>query len=396
MTVPICMNILFITAHPYLPQMFGGLQRSTDQLCKSLMQRGHKVAVLGSLIPGGPFAVRSRIKMQINSKLFGCKVSKDTRQGYPVWRTWCPWSTVEYVAKAENAHLIVVLAMQSVRMGLAAKETSIPVIMMLQDIEFHQHGGSFTELGDIPCVANSHFTATTYHRAFGVNPTVIYPFISKEKYRTETSRENVTFINPVPQKGRDIALDIARLCPDIPFTFVEAWPLSAEQRRDLMVKVSVLHNVTLLSPQNDMREIYGKCKLLLVPSVWEEAYGRVATEAQVSGIPVVASTRGGLPEAVGSGGILLDPAGPIEPWVNSVRKLWSDKAYYNELSAAALAYAQRPEISFTHQIDLWEQVLHAVGARPAGSAGERCGDKVVSPVALEDITGQDMGGQKSQ
>ena len=109
-----------------------------------------------------------------------------------------------------------------------------------------------------------------------------------------------------------------------------------------MQKVSVLHNVTLLSPQKDMREIYGKCRLLLVPSVWEEAYGRVATEAQVSGIPVIASTRGGLPEAVGSGGILLDPAGPIEPWVNSVRKLWSDKTYYKELSAVRFSLCATP------------------------------------------------------
>ena len=37
-------------------------------------------------------------------------------------------------------------------------------------------------------------------------------------------------------------------------------------------------------------------------------FGRIAVEPQFSGIPVVASDRGGLPEAVGPGGVLIDPA----------------------------------------------------------------------------------------
>src|SRR3546814_9881685 len=44
---------------------------------------------------------------------------------------------------------------------------------------------------------------------------------------------------------------------------------------------------------HDMREVYRRTHTLLVPSQWEEAWGRVATEAQFSGIPVLASDRGG-------------------------------------------------------------------------------------------------------
>ena len=89
----------------------------------------------------------------------------------------------------------------------------------------------------------------------------------------------------------------------------------------------------------------------------EEAYGRVVTEAQINGIPVIASTRGGLPEAVGPGGILIDPDGPIDDWVKAVRNLWDDDAHYAALSAAALAHAQRPEITLAYQIDAWERAL---------------------------------------
>jgi glycosyltransferase involved in cell wall biosynthesis len=101
-----------------------------------------------------------------------------------------------------------------------------------------------------------------------------------------------------------------------------------------------------------MKDIYRRAKVLLAPSRWEEAWGRVATEAQFSGIPVLASNRGGLPESVGPGGIQLDPDGPIEDWVEALRRLWFDKAFYADLSAKALAYAKRPQINPDRQIDL--------------------------------------------
>ncbi|MFZ0634792.1 MAG: glycosyltransferase, partial [Candidatus Acidiferrales bacterium] len=267
------MKILFITAHKYLPQVYGGLQTATHQLCLSFLERGHEVAVLARLMPGGSFALKSRMKMKMNEKILRHKVSRQMSFGYPVWYSWIPSGEIEYIAAKEKPDLIVVLAVESVRMALAARPANIPVLMMLQDVEFKKHGGSFEDLGAVPCIANSHFTAEKYRHTYGVNPTVIYPFVSAENYRTKTTKENVTFINPVPVKGRDIAAEIARLCPDIPFSFIEGWPMPPEQRRELTQKLSTLPNVALLAPQKDMRKIYGKCKILLVPSTWDEAYG---------------------------------------------------------------------------------------------------------------------------
>jgi len=205
-----------------------------------------------------------------------------------------------------------VMAMAPVRMALAARPTGLPIIMQLHDTEFELHGGDFSELQGIPCVSNSFFTADKYRNAFGVDSTVIYPIILASDYQTVSSREVITFVNPITVKGLDIAVEIARRCPDLPFEFVESWPLKAEQRRELAHKLTGRRNVTLRPPTCEMKEVYGKSKILLAPSIWEEAYGRVATEAQLSGIPVIASARGGLPEAVGPGGLLIDPEGPIE------------------------------------------------------------------------------------
>ena len=351
------MNILFITAHKYLPQMRGGLQTSTDELCRMLTTRGHKVAVLAGLMPGRAFALKARIKMKINERVSGCKVTRETGLGYPVWYSWLPWEVVEHVAQNENPDLIVVMGVQLVRMALAAKPTAIPILIQLHDVEFRTHGGNFAEIAELSCVANSRFTAERFSRAFGVNATVIVPFMSARDYTTKTTRENVTFINPVPEKGLNIALGVAQRCPEIPFTFVETWPLTPQSRQELEEKLSALPNVTFFRPQNDMRTVYGKCKILLAPSIWQEAYGRVATEAQMNGIPVVASTRGGLPEAVGPGGVLLDPDGPVDDWAVVIHKLWQDQRHYWELSTAALTYANRPELSAAYQIDTWERVL---------------------------------------
>jgi len=355
-------KILFITAHPYLPQMHGGLQNSTDQLCRCLRERGHKVAVLCALTPGGWFGWRARIVLQIGKRLRGRKAAKDNALGYPVWRAWFPWEAVAEVAKCEKPDVIVVMAMRQVRMALAARPLDVPLLMQIQDAEFRQHDGDFGQLGKAACVANSRFTADKYREAFGVDPAVIHPFIDLDKYKTDTTRGNVTFINPVSEKGVEVALALARLYPEIPFSFVEAWPLTPDRRAALTQALASLPNVTLMPPQDDMRKIYGGCKILLAPSVWEEAYGRVITEAGVSGIPSLASTRGGLPEAVGPGGVLLDPTAPVENWAAALRRLWNDRPYYDAMAAAARAHAWRPENTLSYKIDLWERALrHAAG-----------------------------------
>lgn len=170
----------------------------------------------------------------------------------------------------------------------------------------------------------------------------------------------VTLINPHPHKGLSVALEMARLCPDIPFLFVQTWDLPPEARAELDRQLATLKNVTLHPAVEDMRQIYRRTRILLAPSQWQEGYGRVATEAQFSGIPVIASTRGGLPEAVGPGGLLLDAAAPAEEWAGALRRLWDDAGYYRQLSEAADAHSRRAANDPTLQTDQWETVLNYV------------------------------------
>ena len=62
-------------------------------------------------------------------------------------------------------------------------------------------------------------------------------------------------------------------------------------------------------PQAQMQAHYANADVVVVPSVVQEGFGRVAMEALVAGTPVVASTHGGLPEIVEDGvtGYVVDP-----------------------------------------------------------------------------------------
>ena len=61
-------------------------------------------------------------------------------------------------------------------------------------------------------------------------------------------------------------------------------------------------------PHDKTPYLYGAADVTAVPSVWEEPFGKVVTESMSTGVPVVASRRGGIPEIVSNGqdGILVD------------------------------------------------------------------------------------------
>jgi glycosyltransferase involved in cell wall biosynthesis len=61
-------------------------------------------------------------------------------------------------------------------------------------------------------------------------------------------------------------------------------------------------------------DVYPQVDVIAVPSLplpgWIEQFGRVVAEAQASGVPVVASDSGALPDVVGDAGLLVAPGDP--------------------------------------------------------------------------------------
>ena len=191
------MHILFALAHYYLPQFAGGVQSSTHELALELLKKGTTVSVAANLMGDDFIGFLIRAKM----KMLGLKVSRDHLPGYPVYRSWLVFDTVDHILRAIKPDVVVVQPRHAVRVALAFQRTNLPIVVYLRDVEFQDHGGPIQELKDVRFVANSQFTADKYREAFDVQAAVIPPLFHAERYRTETTRRNVTMVNPHPFKG---------------------------------------------------------------------------------------------------------------------------------------------------------------------------------------------------
>ncbi|PSO48869.1 MAG: hypothetical protein BRC33_08495 [Cyanobacteria bacterium SW_9_44_58] len=166
----------------------------------------------------------------------------------------------------------------------------------------------------------------------------------------------ITFINPSPRKGVTLALVLIQLAyqqrPDLTFLCLEG-TITKEmwQRND--VHIAEMPNVWWLPNQRDMRRVYQRTSILLFPSFWPEASGRAVLEAQLGGIPVLATRNGGIPEQLNGGGFLFDvPAGcdetylkippyeAVQPWFNTICRLMDDDQAYTEAVERATKAAE--------------------------------------------------------
>jgi glycosyltransferase involved in cell wall biosynthesis len=89
-------------------------------------------------------------------------------------------------------------------------------------------------------------------------------------------------------------------------------PALRERIAGARLPVQVQVNLLGYQPPERLREILVSSSLLVVPSTWPEPLGLVVLEAMACGVPVVASSVGGIPEMVRHdwNGMLVPPADP--------------------------------------------------------------------------------------
>lgn len=320
------MRVLFVSDYPHLPDIKGGLQTTTHDLCLAIARVGGEAAVLCGLDEhGAAGAARS-----------------DESLGYLCMRAASPRDSLPLVASAWGASAVVAQSGTALaRMVLASLDAGLPTAVYLHNVEFHQLHGTLVSHPSLLYLANSRFTAERWRALCGLHCEVIPPVIQADNYIAGTSGDKVLFVNPTPIKGVELMFALAAQCPDIPFLVVESWNLEPNWRDLCRRRAQALGNIEWQAPTDDMRTVYARARVLLMPSVWEESFGRTAVEAQLNGMPVLASNRGALPEIVGEGGLVLDPHAPVEQWAAALRQLldrhddFSDPARRRGLGHAA-------------------------------------------------------------
>lgn len=178
-------------------------------------------------------------------------------------------------------------------------------------------------------IVNSAYMAGQVRRVLGSDRCeVLYPCIDIATPERLEPGEGVGFVNRGGAKGLELVVELARRLPQVPFKVFGKADLGPDAPANL-------------SPMGwwDEREaMFGAARLWIVPSRWNEPFGRVAAEAQAYGRRVIVSNRGGLPEAVTGPGRVLDGFDP-DAWAQAITETLAeppDEARAREVSRMAL------------------------------------------------------------
>jgi glycosyltransferase involved in cell wall biosynthesis len=352
------MKILFSVGANYLPQGTGGIQKNTHDICNWLMLHGHQPLVISGLIGGNKSYYINAIKRRFSRS----PVVADFDCGYPVYRGWSLIDGFKWILMSEQPDCAI---LQSENMSAFSK---ISCDYGLDNFGyFHSTTNYDIDISSVPdftgVFANSIFMARTLESKFGYQANILRPIIIAENYFVPRTGERVIFFNPHPSKGSELMVEIARRLSHIQFDFVSpanySWNESSEIK-STRSQVRDFGNVHWHQACGDVRKFFAGSRLLLMPSMGFETWGRVVSEAQVSGIPVLASDRGGLPEAVGAGGVVLSADATADIWCEQISRLYSDEKAYVRLSALAFDHARRADFQPDAMLDGFMKIVEGV------------------------------------
>ena len=171
-------------------------------------------------------------------------------------------------------------------------------------------------------IANSEFLANFYSSLYKRSLNVIYPYGFEKAVDDKSGSVNdgyITMITPVKNKGVDIFIKIAQKLPELNFLAI------GRTEENIKKEIVQVPNLTYEEWTDDKKKIFSNTSIIIVPSLWDEPFGRICVEALANNLPVIASNKGGIPEAVGKGGILINDPYDIDSWVNTIKDILSDK-----------------------------------------------------------------------
>ncbi|MCK2243475.1 MULTISPECIES: glycosyltransferase family 4 protein [unclassified Crossiella] len=166
----------------------------------------------------------------------------------------------------------------------------------------------------------------------GVDPAPIAP-------GTDGRSQLLCVASLTPRKGHDLLVQALAEVGDLPWQCACVGPLRDPGQlrlvRDLIERHGLGERIRLLGPRTGMplERQYAAADLLVLPSR-AETYGMVVTEALSRGIPVLATSGSGVPEALGDGGLLVPP-GDVTALAAALRRWLTDEDLRRDLRVSA-------------------------------------------------------------
>lgn len=215
-------------------------------------------------------------------------------------------------------------------------------------VHFVHNGSPYTSIQDndwVEVVYNSEWIKEVLNyknRSFVLRPPCDWRYYSVER------GDYITMINLDENKGGHVLKKIANALPDKKFLAVlgSYSATGAGQITDQPTNVKIIPNTS------SILDVYRQTKILIMPSL-EESWGRTATEAMCSGIPVVVSATKGLVENCDFAGLYVQDREDIDQWVRWLKRLDDDKFYTSASQKALQRSRQLDPITNMQQFLQW-------------------------------------------
>lgn len=363
---------LLMICHLAVPVHNAGGETTIHAVFREMVHRGHEVQVICQ-----PAASESKFDPYVHE---GVSV---TRPPYDV-RYLHSW-LVEYI-RNYNPDLILTHLDLTFTAMQAALDTDKPLVHFVHNsdqLNFHRVSPLRCQLA----IFNSRWIAEA--QQWNGPQVIVHPIVEPERYRCAKGNK-ITLVNPTPGKGEGTFYQLSRLMPDHEFLVVKS--VYGEQVFPPAINAANFPNVEFMQHTADIREVFQKTRVVLMPSLYE-SYGRAAVEAACAGIPAIVHPTEGLLEALGaerpdwlvqftraklknertstperlrggwaSGAGIFCDRDDLESWRAQIKRLYSDGVYYRSRSDVALRLAasldpesefNRLEAALLSTVDTW-------------------------------------------
>lgn len=355
--------ILFAWRRLPPPGFIGGAEISEGLVASALAATGEQVTFVGSTT--NPRDPSDTWGPWLLSLLDRAGVDYTTDRGRITYR----WHGVDCHAVAQEQLLDLVGGLAtSARLLWTSQEDCPTIRAAARWLPAASYAHSVSEVGLLSAqidadlvLAPSRFVQDVIHDRLGQRAELLRPPLATAPAEWAdldgaAARTLLLFVNPIGDKGVELAVELARRFPDEQFVFVESWR-AADPDVVLPPNVELLHRMPTLTA------LYRQARLLLVPSVIDDACPRVILEAGAHGVPALGSDRGGIPELIADPNNVLPPRDP---------DVWADRCSVLLGSAAAWSAASRQQHHVAKQMHtdpadrLAELQRPGVGSRATG------------------------------
>ncbi|MCM2271736.1 MAG: glycosyltransferase family 4 protein [candidate division Zixibacteria bacterium] len=392
----------------YFPHVIGGAELSVQYLAESLVTDGHKIAVICAAEQEGRAEINGVTVYYI--KLRNLYWPYGRRHSMPLRLAWNVLDInnrrmareVEFCLKDARSELVHTNNLQALSVAVwdSAKRLGLPIVHTIRDLYLLCPRSAMFRNGlncERPCFSCGLFSQ--FRRPFGhqVDHVIGISRFVLNRHRQfgwfPDSGQSIIHnsFKPIPivrrQRGRRLVFGfLGRL----DFRKGIEWLLDGfsdpriSSSADLLVAgegepqyVSTLKSRSKELPVDfagrlRQEQFFAKIDVLVVPSIIDEALGRSILEGYAYGTPVIASSRGGIPEIVESGrtGYLVDPAQP-EQLVQRMLQFIKEPELIDKLSRAC----SDKFVEFTPQhiaeqyCEIYEPLLGHTGPRTNDRVG---------------------------